>query len=438
MTDMNSLFDDPLAMAGLSVMGGKSLGDALTEAATLKNQTDYKNAQAQLWQVQAAQALQKMQMGQQLMQPQPQIMPSSQGAMPPGMGAPTVIPPQSMPDGVQGAPIPPQGITIPSPQGAMPPGMSAPADPWQNPRVQALQQRADQKDFMGMNSANEREQIKELTKAPVMTKDASGNPMLVDPRSGKITPIQGSNGQPAPDNSGLTGQDYLATLDPGMAREVKSIAEGSIPITGRSLQKLQPLLQAVTQYDPTFNASDYNARAKTRQSFTSGQDAANITALNTAMSHAQSLKDAYDKLGNTNYSWLNTAKNATEAALGDTSKQTQLASVGAKAHALSEELAKVFRSSGMAESDVKAWESKIDTSATPATSNELISSAMDLMNGRLDALGQKYNQGMGTSKNPIQLLSPKAQAAYQRLSGGSSINNTSAPSAGGWKIEKVQ
>lgn len=217
----------------------------------------------------------------------------------------------------------------------------------------------------------------------------------------------------------LSGDDLLAALPPAIASQVKGYAEGRIqpsPMMMRTAQG-QQLMQLVSQYDPNFDAVNYNARANTRKSFTSGPDANNITALNTAMGHAASLQDAYTNLDNGDYAWLNKARNATESALGDTSKQTAMADVGTKAHALSEELAKVFRSTGMAESDVKAWEQKIDTSATPATSKAVISGAVDLMNSRLDALGEKYNQGMGTSKKGIELLSPKAQAAYQKLMG---------------------
>lgn len=54
---MNDIFDNPLALAGLSIMGGKDLGTALTEAATLKNQNDYKQALTTLYQAKAQEAL---------------------------------------------------------------------------------------------------------------------------------------------------------------------------------------------------------------------------------------------------------------------------------------------------------------------------------------------------------------------------------------------
>ncbi len=237
----------------------------------------------------------------------------------------------------------------------------------------------------------------------------------------------GQGNQQGPSLASLTGDDLLKALPPSIASQVKGYAEGKLPFSPYTLRSPagQQIMQLVSQYDPTFDAANYQARAATRKSFTAGPDAGNITALNTALSHASSLQDAYDKLGNTDYGWLNTAKNAVQSASGDTDKQAAISKVQSTAHALSEELAKVFRSTGMAESDVKAWEKQIDTSATPAQSKAVLDSAVELMNGRLSALGEKYNQGMGTTKQPLELLSPEAQKAYQKIT-GNTPNNTKA------------
>lgn len=227
------------------------------------------------------------------------------------------------------------------------------------------------------------------------------------------------------------GDAFLATLPAPIASQVKAIAEGKMPFpSGMALKTpyWQQMLQAVSAYDPNFDAINYNARAKTRQSFVAGQDANNITALNTAMAHAASLKDAYDNLGNTDYPAYNATANWVGNTFGSKNIQTNTADVQTKGHALSEELAKVFRSTGMAESDVRAWEQKLTDSASPAQSSATINGAMDLIDGRLQALASKYNQGMGTAKNGIELLSPEAQAAYQKIRGGAqqSIQSPSA------------
>lgn len=234
---------------------------------------------------------------------------------------------------------------------------------------------------------------------------------------------------------GPQGNDFLSTLPPQIAAQVKAISEGrqALP-SGMALKTpyWQQMLSAVSQYDPNFDAINYNARAKTRASFTSGPDANNITALNTAMGHLGTLSGDYDTLGNTGYPLLNTAINATGNALNLGNIQTNTTNVGADSTAVAGELAKVFRSTGMSTSEIEDWQNKISTSASPNQSKALVNKALDLIDSRLSALGEKYNQGMGTSKNGIELLSPEAQKVYSSLRGiaNSPANNASAQSTG--------
>lgn len=220
--------------------------------------------------------------------------------------------------------------------------------------------------------------------------------------------------------SNLHGEDYLSTLPPRIASQVKALAAGRTQFPGGFALKSpywQQIISAVSQYDPNFDAVNYNARANTRKDFTSGKSADNITSLNTAMAHLDTLKGNYRKLDNSNIPALNYVANGVLSSIGNTNKQMAMTNVGADTEAVSHELAKVFRAQGMSEGEVNAWKEKMGTSAGPAQSTALINSALDLMNGRLSALGERYNQGMGTTSDPIQLLSPDAQKAYNRLKG---------------------
>lgn len=281
-----------------------------------------------------------------------------------------------------------------------------------------------------------------------LTKDAFGNPLLVNPQTGASTPVQGGGGlfgstqggqqqQADPASPALTGDDFLKSLPPAAATQVKSLAEGKMPFPGGFALKSpywQQMIQAVGQYDPSFDAVNYNARSATRKDFTSGKSAQNITALNTAMSHLDSLNNAYNDLGNSDYPMYNKVSNWLGNATGNQKIQADTSRVSTDAEAVSHELAKVFRSTGMSEGEIKAWKEKIDTNTTPAQQGAVIQSAMDLMNGRIQALGEQYKQGMGTTKDGMELLSPEAQAAYQRLSSGGSAGKAAAsaqPAGGG-------
>lgn len=220
--------------------------------------------------------------------------------------------------------------------------------------------------------------------------------------------------------------DYLSTLPTSIASQVKSIADGRMALpSGMALKTpyWQQMLQAVSNYDPSFDAVNYGARAATRKDFTSGKSAQNITSLNTAIGHLDALNSAFAGLKNSDYPMYNSVANAVGKQLGNTNIQTAMTDVNSKAIAVSGELAKVFRSTGMSQKEIEDWKDQISPNNSPAQNKAIIGSAIDLMNSRLDAVGEQYNKGMGTAADPMQLLTPKAQAILQKLSGGSQTEN---------------
>lgn len=243
---------------------------------------------------------------------------------------------------------------------------------------------------------------------------------------GMAAPGAAVGGAPA---GGMQGDQFISTLPANIGAQVRALADGRMAFPSGFALKTpywQQMISAVSQYDPSFDAVNFNARAKTRASFTSGADSTNVTAIGTAIHHLVNLKDAYDKLDNTNMAWLNSGINATEAAFGNKAKQTALADVGAKAIAVAHELASVFRRSGMSESEIRDWQSKINTNATPSSSDSIINSALDLMNGRLYELGDKYSRGMGRTEDIFTLMSPEARAGYDKLRGSAAPGGASA------------
>lgn len=227
----------------------------------------------------------------------------------------------------------------------------------------------------------------------------------------------------APNTTGNKNDEYLTSLPQSTATQVKAIAEGRMPFPGGMALKTpywQGMLNAVSQYDPSFDAVNYNARSSTRKDFTSGKSAQNITSLNTAMGHLDSLDKAFAGLKNSDYPMYNSLANSVGRAVGNTDIQTALKDVNTKAIAVAGELAKVFRSTGMSQKEIDDWKDQISSNNSPAENKKVIQSAIELMNSRLDGIGQQYNQGMGTTQDPLQLLSQKAQSAYQRLAGNTS------------------
>ncbi len=264
--------------------------------------------------------------------------------------------------------------------------------------------------------------------------EASINSFVIPPDAqhpqGQVIPAGGQAGGTS--LQGLTGAALLQALPKQEADQIKALAEGRMAFpAGFALKSpyWQDKITKVSQYDPNFDAINYNARSQTRQDFTKGKSADNVTALNTAIQHLGKLSDAYDALGNSSMPAYNAAANWIGNAVGNSDVQKNYAAVATDSAAVSHELAKVFRQTGMSEGEIKDWENKISTSASPAQSKQVIQSALDLMGGRLEALGSRYNQGMGTSEQPYQLLNPQAKQTWAKLAPGSipDVNNLSAP-----------
>lgn len=218
--------------------------------------------------------------------------------------------------------------------------------------------------------------------------------------------------------SGVHGDAYLATLPSGIAQEVKAISDGRMPLSARvmSSPKMQGLLQHVVNYDPTFDAVNYNTRAKTRADFTSGKDAANITALNTALGHAGSLMEAAENLHNYG-GWgtlLNPARNALSRARGE----GRVDAYNVNKQAFASEMERVFRGTGGSLQGIQDWERSLSAANSPAQFQQVMGKAAELLKSRIDALNQQYRGGMGKTADITELLTPEAQEAYGKLYDG--------------------
>ena len=216
--------------------------------------------------------------------------------------------------------------------------------------------------------------------------------------------------------NGLSGADFLSTLGPTQASQVKALAEGRMPFpAGFALKSpyWQNMLSAVSQYDPNFDAVNYNARAKTRNDFTSGKSAQNIKSLNTAIGHLGTLESQIAGTASHSLTPLNYLQNQA-AQLTGSAGPTQFKQT---ASALASELTAVFRGQGGAEADVKRYLDELDPNASAEQKKAAVKNIVELLASRTAAIGDQYNQGMGTTADPLTLLNPHAQEVLKRLTG---------------------
>lgn len=206
---------------------------------------------------------------------------------------------------------------------------------------------------------------------------------------------------------GTTGDDFLATLPKPDADLIRSIVEYKAdPTKIASIRgdQRQKLITAVLQYDPTFDMSAYPARSAVRKSFTSGTDSGNVTSLNTAIAHLKKFSETGVALGNRSLPAWNAVANFAEQQTGD----PRVVEFLTAANAVVNEVAKVFKGTGAtSDSEIKEWRHAINSSQSPEQIRAAISTMVELIGGRLNALNDKWTRGMGKPRD-FAILSPQS------------------------------
>ena len=293
----------------------------------------------------------------------------------------------------------------------------------QNPQQARAEKRQQEKDAKDQAHQDQQDRIARAR----LQADLDEKGLMLDGQ-GNVVPKANAT---APGNSTLTGEAYLRTLPPSMQNEVRMLSDGRMAFpTGAALRnpKMQQLVAAAAQYDPTLDAANSRTRQATRIDFTSGKSRNNITAMNTAIGHLGTLSEAAKGLDNGNWQIVNSTRNSISTQFGD----PRVVKFNMARDAVANELTRVFRGAGGAEADVQGWKATINSAQSPEQLQAAILQGRDLLNSRLNAVGQQYDAGMGKSSDPIMLLSPHAQEVYNNLGGplGGGGNNPENPFGG--------
>lgn len=231
-----------------------------------------------------------------------------------------------------------------------------------------------------------------------------------------------------------TGEDYLKTISPTAGNLIKKYASGELPIPAQIVRTPagQQLLGAITQYDPTFDATNYQKRQQTATAFSKGKQSDAIRAANQTLYHMGNLYQRTEDLNNLNIlpGVLNAPINyIEEKGFGDSRQGKYRQS----SQAVASELRKVFAASGGGNlTELQAWEKSFDPNAGEQQQKDYIANGVDLLRGALKSLESQYQSGMGLNKNIGDLLSPEARNVYTKLQAGEnpSVKKTTAQKQG--------
>lgn len=237
---------------------------------------------------------------------------------------------------------------------------------------------------------------------------------------------------PPVSTSGIYGTDYLKTLSPSDQAMVRALDEGRQAFPqGSALRSpfWQEKLSQVAQYDPNFDATNFNARAKARANVISGKIGQSNNALNTAMGHLATLKGQID--GTASHGGmlgLATTVNAIENAYLKGSGDPGVTNFKDTAAKLADELEAVYRNGGGAEQGVVRQLQSLDVNASREQKLGVIHNAMDLLASKMAANLSQYNFGM-SGKPTWDMLDPHAKDILDNVAPDIRDKYFAAPSA---------
>lgn len=230
---------------------------------------------------------------------------------------------------------------------------------------------------------------------------------------GKDPVLVGANGMTDGGATGdlMRGEEYLKTLNPTFQAQVKAVAEGRAELPSSRSPLYKQLLDAVAQYDPSFDTINYKARAGTRKAFTSGVEGRQANALNTVIGHVGSLYDQIDGLDNTDYQAVNIVKNLWKEQTGD----PKITNFQTNAKAVADEVVKVWRASGGSVHDIEEAQKALKSSQSPAQLKGALSTLVELLNSKLGALNEQYKAGMGTAAQAGGILTKESLGTLKKM-----------------------
>jgi hypothetical protein len=215
-------------------------------------------------------------------------------------------------------------------------------------------------------------------------------------RPGSVPSAPAAASGAAPAVAMPTGDEYLKTLPPNIANEVKAYAEGRRPFpAGFALKSpyFQTLIRMVGQYDPSFDAVNYNARNKAFTDLTSpnGTGGKTINALNTAISHSAKLSDLIERLDNYESPVANAVANPLRTAVGSTAV-TNFEAVQPQAM---KEIERLWRGAGGSQSDIDELKKSLGANLGKQQQREALANFAELMLGKLDSTRQQRDNVLG-------------------------------------------
>jgi len=222
---------------------------------------------------------------------------------------------------------------------------------------------------------------------------------------------------PSANTTGLYGDAFLKTLSPSDQAMVKGLTEGRLAFPqGAALRApfWQEKLSQVAQFDPTFDATNFNARAAARKNAISGKLGNANNALNTAIGHVGTLAGQIDGTASHGGFPFATTVNAVENYLYKKAGDPGVTNYVDTASKLADELEAAYRNGGGAEAGVTRQLRNLDPNMSREQKEGIVRNAIDLLASKMAANLSQYNFGTG-GKPTWDMLDPHALETLNTL-----------------------
>jgi hypothetical protein len=208
--------------------------------------------------------------------------------------------------------------------------------------------------------------------------------------------------------AGLTGEEFLKTLQPQVQNTVRQIANGDVAPPPAGRVGGQAIINAASQYDPTFNSNRFTAMKE----FSQGGQGKQVNAINTAIGHLDLLDQAAQALKNGTFVPGNAIYNHFVTLFGKPERPT----VDAIIQRVSGELNKATGSVGQKEQE--EIKKNLSSDFAPEQMRGVVQKNIGLLGEAMDTLKQSYMRETGFPANHAKvraLLTPRAQEALTRM-----------------------
>lgn len=230
---------------------------------------------------------------------------------------------------------------------------------------------------------------------------------------------------------GKTGDEFLATLPPGVAAQIKAVGTYRQPApAGRTSPTGIKFMSLVNQAYPTYDTSQYGSKVKARNDFSTGKNGNTVRSLNVAVQHLDQLGQLSEAMGNGDVQMVNKIGNYFATQTG----QPAPSNFNAAKQIVGDEIVKAIVGSGGGVSDREEAAHNISAASSPQQLSGVIKIYQRLLSGQLSGLKQQYEKSTGLPDFE-DYLAPETKAKLQAHQAAPAMS--AAPTQSRFKIEQV-